>query len=162
MASNMRVLSTSKVNEFRFGFNSFYNLKSGIFANERDVMSVLNIPGISRNLSPVAWGTPQITITGFVIAAGGTGTTFGDNSNGPYENRNRVYQAIDNFSWTKGNHSFRFGGELRWDQYNQLGNLFSRGQFQFGANVTTGLTSAGAAVPNTGNSFAEFLLGYNK
>src|SRR5262249_62429228 len=28
MASNTRVLSTSKVNEFRFGFNSFYNLKS--------------------------------------------------------------------------------------------------------------------------------------
>src|SRR6059036_2304787 len=150
MASNTRVLSTSKVNEFRFGFNSFYNLKSGIFANTRDVMSELKLPGISRNLSPLAWGTPQITITGFVIPAGGTGTTFGDNSNGPYENRNRVYQAIDNFSWTRGNHSFRFGGELRWDQYNQLGNLFSRGQFQFGASVTTRLTNGttGAAVPN--------------
>ncbi len=155
MASNTRVLSPSKVNEFRFGFNSFYNLKSGIFANTRDVMSELKLPGISRNLSPIAWGTPQVTITGFVIAAGGTGTTFGDNSNGPYENRNRVYQAIDNFSWTRGTHSFRFGGELRWDQYNQLGNQFPRGSFNFQPNATSNVGAAG-----TGYGFADFLLGY--
>src|SRR2546426_5455302 len=154
MVSNTRVLSTSKVNEFRFGFNSFYNLKSGIFANTRDVMSELNIPGISK-MPGVAWGTPQITITGFVIAAGGVGTTFGDNSNGPYENRNRVYQAIENFSWTRGTHSFRFGGELRWDQYNQLGNQFPRGSFNFQPNATSNVGAAG-----TGYGFADFLLGY--
>src|SRR5437667_4287832 len=154
MASNTRVLSTSKVNEFRFGFNSFYNLKSGIFANTRDVMSELKLPGISQ-MPGVAWGTPQITITGFVIAAGGTGTTFGDNSNGPYENGNRVYQVIDNFSWTRGNHSFRFGGELRWDQYNQLGNQFPRGSFNFQTVATSNVGAAG-----TGYGFADFLLGY--
>src|SRR5437773_5095547 len=154
MASNTRVLSPSKVNEFRFGFNSFYNLKSGIFANTRDVMSELKLPGISQ-MPGLAWGTPQITITGFVIAAGGTGTTFGDNSNGPYENRNRVYQVIDNFSWTRGNHSFRFGGELRWDQYNQLGNQFPRGSFNFQTVATSNVGAAG-----TGYGFADFLLGY--
>src|SRR3989475_11167571 len=142
MASNTRVLSTSKVNEFRFGFNSFYNLKSGIFANTRDVMSELKLPGISQ-MPPLAWGTPQITINGFVIAAGGTGTTFGDNSNGPYENSNRVYQVIDNFSWTRGNHSFRFGGELRWDQYNQVGNQFPRGSFNFQSTATSNVGASG-------------------
>src|SRR5205807_5449360 len=109
---------------------------SGIFANTRDVMSELKLPGISQ-MPGVAWGTPQVTITGFVIAAGGTGTTFGDNSNGPYENSNRVYQVIDNFSWTRNNHSFRFGGELRWDQYNQLGNQFPRGSVNFHRVVTS-------------------------
>jgi hypothetical protein len=154
MFSNTRVLSTSKVNEIRFGFNYFYNLKSGSYANTRDIMSELNIPGISQ-LPPVAWGTPQIVITGFVIPAAGTGITFGDNSNGPYLNRNRVYQAIDNFSWTRGNHSFRFGGELRWDQYNQLGNQFPRGQFNFQPIATSNVGAAG-----TGSGFADFLLGY--
>src|SRR5256712_7685394 len=156
MASNTRVLSTSKVNEFRFGFNSFYNLKSGILANTRDVMSELKLPGISQ-MPGVAWGTPQITFTGFVIVAGGTGTTFGDNSNGPYENGNRVYQVIDNFSWTRGNHSFRFGGELRWDQYNQLGNQFPRGSFNFQTVATSNVGAAG-----TGYGFADFLLGYEQ
>src|SRR5438093_13444671 len=156
MLSNTRVLSTSKVNEFRFGFNYFYNLKSGIFANTRDVMSELKLPGISR-MPPLAWGTPQITINGFVIAAGGTGTTFGDNSNGPYENSNRVYQAIDNSSWTRGNHSFRLGGELRWDQYNQVGTQLPRGSSHFSTVATSNLGAA-----NTGYGFADFLLGYEQ
>src|SRR5436309_2986407 len=158
MLSNTRVLSTSMVNEFRAGFNEFYNVKAGEFAYTRDVMSELKIPGISA-LPSVAWGTPDVRIQGFTSPL--TGSSFGD-IDGPYTNQNRVYQAIDNFSWTRGNHSFRFGGELRRDQYSQLGNLFSRGQFQFGPSVTTRLTdgTTGAAVPNTGNAFAEFLLGY--
>src|SRR5436309_1768040 len=129
---------------------------AGNLITSNRINSISNkLPGISRNLSPIAWGTPQVTITGFVIAAGGTGTTFGDNSNGPYENRNRVYQAIDNFSWTRGTHSFRFGGELRWDQYNQLGNQFPRGSFNFQPNATSNVGAAG-----TGYGFADFLLGY--
>ncbi len=155
MFSNTRLLSTSTVNEFRFGFNSFYNLKAGELANKRDVMSELNIPGISKQ-PPVAWGTPEIVIVGFT---GLTllGKTFGDLANGPYLNRNRTYQALDNFSWTKGNHSFRFGGEVRWDQYNQLGNQFTRGQFRFEPTATSNLGAA-----NTGYGFADYLLGYPK
>jgi hypothetical protein len=160
MFSNTRVLSTSKVNEFRAGFNHFYNVRAGELAYTRDVMSELKIPGMSA-MPPVGWGTPEIQILGFVSP--GNQSTFGD-IDGPYTNKNRVYQAIDNFSWTVGSHALRFGGELRWDQYNQLGNLFLRGQFRFEPNVTTRLTNGttGAAVPDTGNAFAEYLLGYGK
>src|SRR6267142_1449007 len=155
MFSNTRLLSTSTVNEFRFGFNSFYNLKAGELANSRDVMSELNVPGISKQ-PPVAWGTPEVIIVGFT---GLTlmGKSFGDLANGPYLNRNRSYQALDNFSLTRGNHSFRFGCEVRWDQYNQLGNQFTRGQFRFEPNATS-LRGA----PNTGYGFADYLLGYSK
>ncbi len=156
MLSNTRILSTSTVNEFRLGFNYFYNLKAGQLANVRDVTSELKLPGISQ-LPGIAWGTPQIVILGYIVNAAGTGTTFGDNSNGPYLNTNRTYQAIDNFSWTRGTHSFRIGGELRWDQYNQLGNQFPRGQFNFQSNATSNLGAAG-----TGDGFADFLLGYAK
>ena len=34
---------------------------------------------------------------------------FGDDSVGPYVNTNQTWQFVDNFSLTKGNHSFRFG-----------------------------------------------------
>jgi hypothetical protein len=156
MLSNTRILSTATVNEFRFGFNSFYNLKASALSGVRDVMSELNLPGISK-LSGIAWGTPEVIIQGFTISVGGINRTFGDDSNGPYLNTNRVYQAIDNFSWTRGNHSFRMGGELRWDQYNQLGNQFPRGSFTFQANATSNLGAA-----NTGYGFADFLLGYAK
>ncbi len=160
MFSNTRVLSTAMVNEFRAGFNQFYNVRAGEFAYTRDVMSELKIPGMSA-MPPVGWGTPEIQILGFVSP--GTQSTFGD-IDGPYTNKNRVYQAIDNLSWTAGSHALRFGGELRWDQYNQLGNLFARGQFRFEPNVTTRLTNGttGAAVAGTGDAFAEYLLGYGK
>lgn len=156
MLSNARIFSPATVNEFRFGFNYFYNLKAGELSGVRDFMSELNLPGISK-LSGLAWGTPEVVIQGYTISLGGVNRTFGDDSNGPYLNRNRVYQAIDNFSWTRGNHSFRFGGELRWDQYNQLGNQFPRGSFQFQPNATSNLGAA-----NTGYGFADFLLGYSK
>lgn len=37
-----------------------------------------------------------------------------------------VYEIGDNFNWTKGNHSFKFGGGIRWtsvDAYNDFGTL---------------------------------------
>jgi hypothetical protein len=61
---------------------------------------------------------------------------------------------LDNFSWNHGKHSFRFGGEYRYDIYNQYGNQYTRGNPQFNGNYT--------AVPQTlagGNSAADFVLG---
>src|SRR5438093_4630759 len=112
MFSNTRVLSTTMVNEFRAGYNQFYNVRAGEFAYARDVMSELKIPGMSA-MPPVGWGTPEIQITGFLSPA--YGRTFGD-IDGPYTNTNRVYQVIDNFSWTAASHALRMGGELRWRQ----------------------------------------------
>jgi hypothetical protein len=148
MFSNTRVLSQSMVNEFRGGYNYFFNSKGTELANIRDVMSELNIPGISAQPA-LAWGTPAIGITEY---AG-----FGDSSEGPYANKNHIYQVIDNFSWATGNHSFRTGAEFRWDQYNQIGNQFARGSFGFEPNATSRLGATG-----TGNAFADFLLGYCK
>lgn len=148
MASNTRTLTTTIVNEARFGYNSFFNSLGRELAGTRDVVAELGIPGINSG-PPIAWGIPSIAIQGF---AG-----FGDDSEGPYVNTNKTFQFIDNLSWTRGSHSFRFGGEVRWDQYNQVGNQFARGAFLFESNVTS---NRGAA--NTGNSFADFLLGYCK
>src|SRR5439155_741575 len=75
MFSNTRILSPSKVNEFRAGYNQFYNVKAGEFAYTRDVMSELKIPGLPA-LPPVGWGTPEIQITGFVSP--GSASTFCD------------------------------------------------------------------------------------
>ncbi len=148
MASNTRSFGASKVNEVRFGFNQFYNSLGRELAEVRDVVSELNIPGVGSG-PPIAWGIPSIAISGF--------SGFGDDSEGPYVNTNRYYQIVDNFSWSFGSHSLRFGTELRWDQYNQVGNQFARGAFLFEPNATSNIGATG-----TGNSFADFLLGYCK
>ncbi len=147
MASNTRTFGANKVNEARFGYNQFFNSLGRELGGVRDVVGELQIPGVTSG-PPISWGIPSIGFTGL--------SGFGDSSEGPYVNTNRYYQVVDNFSWTFASHSLRFGAELRWDQYNQVGNQFARGAFLFEPTATSHPTAGG------GNSFADFLLGYCK
>jgi hypothetical protein len=137
---NTMTLTSTLVNEFRFGFNYFFNTFGRELAFERDVIKELNIPGISLNPAE-AWGIPAIGITGF--------SGFGDDTEGPYTNRNRALEFNDSVSWIRGRHSLKIGGGIRYDMYNQVGNQFARGNFQFQPIAT-------------GYAFADFLLGYTQ
>src|SRR2546427_272439 len=137
---NTWTVSSTLVNEFRFGFNYFFNTFGRELAFERDVIKELNIPGISLN-PPEAWGIPSIGITGF--------NGFGDSTEGPYTNRNKAFEFTDNVSWIRGRHAFKAGGTIRYDMYNQVGNQFARGNFAFQPIAT-------------GYAFADFLLGYTQ
>jgi hypothetical protein len=152
MGSNVRVFSAATVNEFRFGYTRFYNSAGRELAFTRDVVTELGIPGLNGG-APVTWGIPSIGISNF--------SGFGDDSEGPYENSNNSLQFIDNFSWIRGKHSFRFGGEVRRDNYNQVGNQFPRGSFGFDPDATS-ISGATTAQRVGGNAFADFLLGYSK
>jgi hypothetical protein len=147
MASNTRVLGPSMVNEFRFGYTQFYNTNGPELAFSRDVVSELKIPGLNGGPA-VQWGIPNISLQG--LYAG-----FGNSSEGPYENNNSALQFVENFSWIRGKHSFKVGGEIRQDRYNQVGNQFARGQFTFTRNATNNLALSG----RSGDPFADFLLG---
>ncbi len=150
MVGNTRTLSPTVVNEFRFGYNSFYNTFGRELAFERDVTCELGIPGMSP-LPESAWGIPSIGINGL--------SGFGDGTEGPYTNRNKVFEIIDNVSWIKGRHSFKVGAHFRIDHYNQVGNQFPRGGFQFDGRATGSLDGNAAPIAP---SFADFLLGYQR
>jgi hypothetical protein len=137
---NTWTMSSTLVNEFRFGFNYFFNNFGRELANVRDVNKELNIPGLMDPPAD-AWGIPQIAITGF--------STFGDNTEGPYTNRNYAYEFNDTLSWIRGRHSLKMGGSLRHDRYNQTGNQFARGSFAF-QNIATGY------------AMADYMLGYTQ
>jgi hypothetical protein len=155
MGSNVRIFSPSTVNEARFGYTSFFNSAGRELAFKRDVVTELGIPGLKGG-DPVTWGIPSVAITNY---AG-----FGDDSEGPYANNNHSLQFIDNFSWIRGTHSFRFGGEARRDEFNQVGNQFARGAFLFDINATatTVRNAAGALTAAGGDAFADFVLGQSK
>lgn len=148
MGSNIRVFSPAVVNEFRFGYTRFFNSAGRELAFKRDVVTELAVPGLKGG-DPVTWGIPAVAFDRY----GG----FGDDSEGPYANNNNAYQFVDNISWIRGKHAFRFGGEIRRDGYNQVGNQFARGSFTFQANATANPNVAG-----TGDDFADFLLGQVK
>jgi len=135
---NARVLTTTLVNEFRIGVNSFFNHSGGELNNVRNPIAEAGLQ-LPTDVPPDAWGMPSIGISGF--------SGFGDNSESPFINSNRNIQVIDNLSWTRGAHFLKFGGELRFDHYNQDGNQFARGSAGFANNIATGY------------AFADYLLG---
>ena len=145
MGSNTRTFSPSTVNEARFGYSRFFNSIGTYLAFTQDVVSKIGIPGL-RSGDPVQWGIPNITINNY--------TSIGDSTEGPYANNNSTLQFVDNFSWIRGKHTFRFGGEFRREHYDQDGNQFARGQFTFQPNATVN-----PATKTGGDSFADFLLG---
>jgi outer membrane receptor protein involved in Fe transport len=92
---------------------------------------------------------PQITVTGYF--------TLGQQIGGPIAGTN-FYSARDVFSWNKGNHSLKLGGEISLNKDIQQTLLNNYGVFTFNA----GATARVAAPPVTaaaGNAFADFLIG---
>jgi hypothetical protein len=147
MVSNTRVLTPTMVNEARFGFTKFYNTNGPELAFTRDVVGELKIPGLASG-PEVQWGIPNVSLQGVYDG-------FGNSSEGPYEVNNAAIQFVDNFSVVRGKHSLKFGGEVRQDRYDQVGNQFARGQFTFTNNATRSLAVTG----RSGDNFADFLLG---
>ena len=73
----------------------------------------------------------------------------------PFVTRNHTFQFLDNFSWVSGRHTIKFGGELRRDRYNQLGNQKAPGEFLHTGRATFDPANRNA----TGHAYADFLIG---
>src|SRR5713226_5046426 len=145
MGSNTRVFSPSVVNETRFGYTRFYNSVGTLLAFQRNVVDELGIPGLKGG-DPVSWGIPSIGIANY--------NGIGDSTDGPFENKNSTLQFLNNTSIVSGKHAFRFGGEIRRDQFNQVGNQYGRGSFGFSQTPTYD-----PVTHSQGDAFASFLLG---
>jgi Carboxypeptidase regulatory-like domain len=150
MGTNTRILSANVLNEARFGYSRFYNSLGATAQYSENIVSELNLPNLVPG-PPVTWGIPSVTLAGY--------SGFGDNSDGPYQNNNNTAQFIDNLSWNKGKHSLKFGFEYDRQNFDQLGNQYSRGQYSFQPNATESPIDPVTKKRTGGDSFAEFLLG---
>ena len=144
--SNTRILTPNLVNEARYGYTRFFNSTGTALAFDQDIVGQIGIPGLKSG-DPVTWGIPGVNFSGTSFSG------LGDTNDGPYANDNNTMQLLEKLSWIKGKHTFRFGFEYNRQNYNQVGNQFSRGQFGFQANATQAPDKTG------GNALAEFLLG---
>ena len=90
--SEYHTFNSNLTNEVRIGFNhSSNNYPGGNFA----------FPGLDA--------FPTLAV-GF---GEGNGVQLGADPNAPQFGSQNFYQAVDNVGWVKGNHNFKFGGELR-------------------------------------------------
>ncbi|MBS1874347.1 MAG: carboxypeptidase regulatory-like domain-containing protein [Acidobacteria bacterium] len=151
--SNVRTFSATKVNEARFGYNALFNNITQQLAGVEDVSGKVGIP--VKVTDKNSWGIPNINFTSQNL------TTFGNPTSSPFQIDDKYFQFIDNFSWIRGKHSLRFGGEYRINHFPQYGNEFPRGQFYFDNRFTQVYTPTGATTAQASGGYtgADFLLG---
>ena len=148
VVGNTRSFGSNKVNDIRIGYGHLKNGHISPRANNVNVVADLgiNIP----NENPLYWGVPNIGIT--------TLSGVGEESDAPFINDDTTFQIVDNFSWVFGQHSVKFGGEVRKVIYDQIGGVVTRGRFAFDGRYTQNPLLP--AAQRGGAAFADFLLGH--
>jgi hypothetical protein len=140
--------SPTKLNHFYAGGNNWrqnHNPPQEYIGNWKDKFCLGNVPDCNENLVN--------------LFSGGTSnpyTTWGGQANNGSENT--VYGYNDDFTWIKGSHAIKFGGQYQISHYNGFGRQCISGCVGF-SYLETG--KPGVVDPNQGgNAFASFLLGY--
>lgn len=135
------------LNHFALGYNRFRNSnKSFSVISENDWASELGLQNVGSA------GFPDVFFEGFDPVLSGDYPRFGGNESPDSPNGSTIVQ--DDFTWLRGNHSFRFGFEHR-RYYTNDQSLFDTGSYTF-HNENTGLPGF---VDQTGFAYASFLLG---
>jgi hypothetical protein len=145
--SYTKVLSPTLVNEFRFGYQGWFQITAAEdYLKGLDFMSKFGIRGLEYATNAGLIGSPALSVTGFSAFGNGTG---------PNKARNHTFQPIEMLSFNKGRHFMKVGAELRDVHIDQTRPDTSRGNFVFDTAGWTGLDGVG----NTGNELAAFELG---
>ena len=131
-------------------YHSYANLFGQQVPVSSNLAAAIGITGIST--APLNWGVPGVSWTGY-SGIGSNGLTQGDKINN--------YELADSLSWTHGSHAIKFGAEVRQSRMFLDSDNGPRGSFGFAASWTAALNpTTGNPVVGSGNSVADFLLGY--
>jgi outer membrane receptor protein involved in Fe transport len=128
--SLVTVLSTSKVNEGRFGYNRFHeafqSADASVFGNPATSLGLNTGLGTVTNVvNSTDFGLPQINVLSGLSQLGSS--RFAN----PRERIDRNYQFVDNFSWKVSRHDIKFGYEYRHTSIDSLQDLNFRGRLKF-------------------------------
>jgi hypothetical protein len=148
VVSMTSVLSPTLVNEATYNFSSNL-IGSQVVGRSRDT----DIPG-AETIPEVypennAAVVPQIQ---FTSAHSNLNSLQGFN----IVYRNQVIRDV--VTWTRGNHTWKFGGEVSFERKDENANNITQGLFSFAGTRSRG-TSGGISLTQTGLAFADFLLG---
>ena len=117
-ASLLSTIGPSKLNELRFGYTRFSNS-----FNSADAQSSLSIPGLDFGTNHA--GLPEIDFDGAIENLGATAFSV------PRARTSQSYQILDNFTWTRGVHTLKFGGEYRRVSVSAFNDNLERGLIGF-------------------------------
>jgi hypothetical protein len=142
--SETHVFSAAKVNEIRLGYNRQYASRYQ-FNYDQDIAAQIGFPGVPYTAGN--GGLPQISFS--------DASTLGSPTYLPAIERQNTYVIADTFTWIAGNQTWKFGGEIRPEQFTMSEPPAARGYLGFVPQFTDN-----AGDPGTGGSgLATFLTG---
>jgi len=125
--THTHIFSGTRINELRLGWDRSLSVQLGLDQSDPRAVGI----GATNDLK----GSPQIAITGY--------TTFGNASE--YRDNVHLFTISDTFTWVRGKHSMKVGGEVRRARIQPMNLNTNRPQWVFNGQ-------------NTGDGFADFLL----
>ena len=138
------IFNPTTLNEFRVGFNWYYQHVGVPIGGYTPLPAALVIPGVITD--PSYEGTPSISVSSYSTMGLGTDT--------PTTLSTSERQIRDTLNMVRGRHTIRIGGEMRWSQF----NLFQINDLRSSMSFTGQFTSATGG-SGTGNGLADLLLG---
>ncbi len=118
-ASLLSTLSSTLINEVRFGYSRYRTSFSSLNAN-------FDPATIGLNFGTGKLGLPEFDFTN-IENLGAIGFSV------PRGRTSQTYQVLDNLTWLRGKHTFKFGGEFRRAAIENFNDNVERGIFQFAA-----------------------------
>ncbi|MDQ2844224.1 MAG: TonB-dependent receptor [Acidobacteriota bacterium] len=155
--------SATLINEFRFGYLRYHvsDVPNGV---SQAPATAAGIPGLNLGTTYTG-GLPAFYLDNPVGGSQEIGYALGINQcNCPLEEFERQYQFVDNISKVHGNHSFKFGADIRYALNLRVPSDNHRsGELHFNDNITGlgGVDSSGNPTGSvvSGLGLATFLLG---
>lgn len=148
------IFSPRTLNEARAGFNRLYFLSG--FETAFGSVNYWREAGLTNLRDHAAY---------FALPAISLGTSYAALGNGgsvPFFNVSNIFHYVDNLTFTRGRHSMKAGVDIRRNQNTNQSGFGGNGFLNFQGSYTARnpLAAQAAARPDTGNAFADFLLGY--
>jgi hypothetical protein len=143
------IVSPSLLGDFRFGVTR-YRVFVSAPDETKQLATQVGIPGINDPNRKDTWGLPDFSV-------GGTGgfSQLGFQCNCPLDQEETEFQGATNWTKTRGNHTIKWGADVRHRQNKRLPSDQHRaGVYAFNAGVTSD-----ASVAGSGLAIASFLLG---
>jgi Carboxypeptidase regulatory-like domain/TonB dependent receptor-like, beta-barrel len=145
-ASWTHIFRPEVINEFRLGYNRVNSQRLQLNANQNvSADPSIDFPGVP--FAPGIGGLPQLTFND--VATLGSPTFL------PSKELQNSYTVSENLTWVKNRHTWKFGTEIRREEFTIFQPAAARGTLSFSSTFTDN-----PAAPGTGGTgFASFLVG---
>ena len=160
MVDNVYTFSPTLVGDLRVGFTRY---DAYYFQASTGPWPGLSTP--ANGFNPTNLGFPSYMATNATRLQmpnfdAADGYTLNGNNSGHYTNQPyNVYQLFNSYTKIHGDHTIKFGGEVRLQDFTNINWANSTGAFTFDTGTWVKANSSTASAPTLGGSMAQFLLG---